>query len=106
MPRLIVTGRDGAVTEVEARPGERLMFILRDDAGLPVEGLCGGCASCGTCHVFVAPEWFGRLPSIANAEADMLEQLYHYDPDRSRLACQIESTAAIDGIAFTLAPEE
>lgn len=48
---LHVTDRDGRES-AHAVPAEGpLMVILRDHAGLPVEGLCGGCASCGTCHV-------------------------------------------------------
>ena len=106
MPRLAVTGRDGSLAAIEAPVGERLMFVLRDGAGLPVEGACGGCASCGTCHVYVEAGWFDRLPSIGEAERDMLAQLAFRDPARSRLSCQIVATAALDGLSLTLAPEE
>jgi 2Fe-2S ferredoxin len=106
MPKLTVTDRRGARHEIEARLGERLMFVLRDDARLPVEGLCGGCSACGTCHVFVAEAWRGRLPPRGPDEEAMLDSLAHLDPPASRLACQIEVTPDLVGLEITLAPEE
>ena len=101
-----VTDRAGATHAVDARDGDRLMFVLRDQAGLPVEGLCGGCMVCGTCHVHVDPAWFARLPPATAEESDMLDSLTHCDPTRSRLSCQIEARPELDGLRLTLAPEE
>jgi 2Fe-2S ferredoxin len=106
MPTIHVTDRAGKPHEIKAPEGERLMFVMRDEAGLPVEGLCGGCMVCGTCHVFVDADWVDRLPKPSAEEADMLDSLAHFDPKRSRLSCQIEATPAIEGLRFTLAPEE
>jgi branched-chain amino acid transport system substrate-binding protein len=83
-----------------------LMFTLRDQAGLPVEGLCGGCAICGTCHVHVDAAWIDRLPPRAEIELELLELLRHFDERASRLSCQIKPTAELDGLALRLAPEE
>jgi len=105
MPILQVADRTGAVHAVEAPDDTPLMFVLRDHAGLPVEGLCGGCASCGTCHVLVDEEWIDRLPPRRPDEHGMLEQLYHYDEQASRLSCQIRSGPEIDGLRLRLAPE-
>lgn len=106
MITLVVTGRDGAVSRHAVPPGGALMFALRDQARLPVEGLCGGCATCGTCHVFLAPDWAARLGGPEPHEAAMLEMLEHRRDGQSRLACQIEVTPDLDGLALTLAPEE
>lgn len=106
MITLHVTGRDGTTRSHAVTEGGALMFALRDQAREPVEGLCGGCATCGTCHVLLAPDWAVRLGTPAAHEAAMLEMLEHRDPARSRLACQIEVTAALDGLVLTLAPEE
>jgi ferredoxin len=106
MARLTVTYRAGAVHDVEAPADETLMIVLRDLADLPVEGLCGGCASCGTCHVFVAETWVDRLPPRQGLERSMLESLYHFDERRSRLACQLTVRPQIDGLAVSLAPQE
>ena len=106
MPVIHVTDRTGASHEVDAREGERLMFVLRDDADLPVEGLCGGCMVCGTCHVYIDPAWVDRLPARKPEERDMLDSLGHFRADVSRLSCLIEATPQIAGLKLTLAPEE
>lgn len=103
---LHVTGRDGRSTTHRVPARGPLMFLLRDVAREPVEGLCGGCATCGTCHVFLAEGWADRLPPPGPHEAAMLEMLEHARPGVSRLACQIAATPALDGLTLTLAPEE
>ena len=67
--------------------------------------ICGGGCSCGTCHVIVDPAWFGRLGPVHDDEEDMLEVAAHRTPT-SRLSCQVQMTAALDGLAVTIAPED
>ena len=106
MIKITVENRSGAVTEHEIKGDGPLMFALRDEAGEHVEGICGGCATCGSCHVFVAEEWRDRLPEPNDYEAAMLDMLDHYEPGVSRLSCQIETGPEIDGLKLKLAPEE
>ncbi len=104
MAKVIVTDRDGVTHEVEAETGSPLMYSLRDlDYG--VEAICGGVCSCATCHVFVDPEWVGRLPARDQDEEELLEELENFQPN-SRLSCQIEFNADLDGMPVTIAPEE
>jgi ferredoxin, 2Fe-2S len=105
MPRVRVFDRDDNESEIEAPADAPLMYALRD-AGLPVEGTCGGYASCGTCHVYVEAEWRDRLDPKTDVEMDMLELLTAADPVRSRLSCQIVMQDALDGLTVKLAPEE
>jgi len=61
MTRLIVVDRDGRAHDIDAKPGARLMEILRElDYG--VAAICGGLCSCATCNVYVEPSWAERLP--------------------------------------------
>ena len=56
---------------------------------------------CGTCHVIVTDEWFGKTGEINDAE----EQMLSMTPERartSRLGCQIETTEAMDGMTVHL----
>lgn len=106
MVKLNVTDRTGTQHEYQVEPGEALMFILRDTLKLPVEGICGGCASCGTCHVFVDEAWIDRLPPRRANEQDMLESLRHFNSRTSRLTCQVTLAPEYEGLSFTLAPEE
>ena len=100
-----VTDRDGQVHDVEGRPGLKIMETLRElDYG--VTAICGGLCSCATCHVFVEPQWMDRLPAPQGDEKELLVELQHYDPARSRLSCQVDFTAALDGLPLEVAPDE
>lgn len=104
MPLLRVTDRDGGEHQVNAEVGGKLMETLRDmDDG--VMAICGGMCSCATCHVYLDPEWYAKLPAPMSDETEMLKDLSTYQPG-SRLSCQIELTAALDGLRVTIAPEE
>jgi 2Fe-2S ferredoxin len=99
-----VTDLDGREHELEARPDEVLMELLREqDWG--VAALCGGMCSCATCHVFVDEEWLESFPLKESDEEELLEILDHFEPN-SRLSCQLRIQAAHDGLSLKLAPEE
>ena len=66
---------------------------------------CGGCASCGTCHVVVAEDWLGRLPPMAEDE-DTTLSFSRWRQANSRLSCQVKVMAELDGLAVTVAPED
>lgn len=106
MAKVHVTDRDGNEHELEAPNGEPLMETLRDE-DMDVEGTCGGQCACGTCHVYVAPDWLDRLPAMSEDEELMLEaigDLIEVKPN-SRLSCQIEPDEALDGLKVEVAPE-
>lgn len=105
MTKVRTIDREGTAHILEARPGSTLMETLRD-AGLPVEAICGGCCSCGTCHVYVDPAWLERTGPRDDAEDQLLQMAEHIDQTRSRLGCQIPMTESLDGLVVTLAPEE
>jgi 2Fe-2S ferredoxin len=71
-----------------------------------VTAICGGLCSCATCHVLVEPEWLSKLPAPQGDEKELLVELQHYDPARSRLSCQVEFNEALDGIQLTVAADE
>ena len=102
---MVVTDRDGAIHEIEGRAGVKLMETLREyDYG--VTAICGGLCSCATCHILIDPEWVARLPSPQSDEKDLLVELQHYEPERSRLSCQVDFTEALDGLRLTIAVDE
>ncbi|MDH4051122.1 MAG: 2Fe-2S iron-sulfur cluster-binding protein [Rubrivivax sp.] len=97
---------DGRATTVRARPGTSLMRAATD-AG--IEGIaadCGGCLSCATCHVYVAPEWLAALPPPDADERAMLELTAAEPRPESRLSCQIVLTSALDGLRVQLPPTQ
>jgi ferredoxin, 2Fe-2S len=105
MAKIIVTDRQGETLAIEGRVGVSIMETLRElDHG--VEALCGGMCSCCTCHCYIEPEWFARLPGREADEEELLAEGEDYRPESSRLSCQVEFTPELDGIRLTVAPEQ
>ncbi len=102
--RVQVTDRVGNIREVDAAPGRKMMEILRD-GDFDVAAICGGLCACATCHVYVDPDWAVQLPPASREESELLQELDNYDPLRSRLSCQLETSLQLSGIALTVAPE-
>jgi ferredoxin, 2Fe-2S len=104
MARMIVVDRDGIEHDVEAKPGLKMMEILRElDYG--VAAICGGLCSCATCHVYVDESWAGRLPRPQSDELELLNELGDYKAGTSRLSCQVDFTDALSGIKVAIAPD-
>lgn len=103
MIRVTFTDPRGAVVQAEADAGENLLRLAQAK-GLPLEGTCEGQMACSTCHVIVAPDWFAKLPRASEEEEDMLD-LAAGACRTSRLACQIELTADLDGLAVRVPAE-
>ncbi len=91
---------DGKKHIVDAPEGLSVMEVAhRND--IDVEGACEGSLACSTCHVIVAPEWFGRLAPASEEEEDMLDLAFGLTRT-SRLSCQIRMSKDLDGITVTL----
>ena len=99
-----VVDREGMERDVRALSGQKLMEILRE-LEYGVAAICGGMCACATCHVYIDAEWARRLPRPMSDEQGLLSELTHATRE-SRLSCQIEFTAALDGLRVEIAPEE
>ena len=106
MIEVIAVDRSGDTHHVAADAEQTLMQALRE-ASLGVAAVCGGMASCGTCHVYVddAGECCG-LPPAGDDEQAMTEALSHHVNGTSRLSCQIPLRGLTGRLRVTLAPEE
>lgn len=101
--KLYVTDFDGVEHELEGLEGWRVMEIIRD-YGLPIKAECGGACLCGTCHVYVAPEWLDKLyPKTGDEEYRLMDDAVGVE-DNSRLSCQILMSDELDGLKVTMAP--
>ena len=101
--KIFVTDFDGIEHELEGIEGWRIMEIIRD-YGLPIKAECGGACLCGTCHVYVDPEWVDKLyPQTEDEEARWMEEEVGVQ-DSSRLSCQILMSEELDGLRVTMAP--
>lgn len=93
----------GKPVQIAAEAGDNLLRVGQA-AGLPLEGTCEGQMACSTCHVIVAAEWFDRLPPASEEEEDMLD--FAAGARRtSRLSCQLELIAGMDGLTVSIPAE-
>lgn len=105
MPKLTIVNRAGAEKTIEAQAGLSVMENIRDAGFDELLALCGGCCSCATCHVHVDEDWTDAVGGPNSDEDDLLDSSDHRN-ERSRLSCQIEMTAALDGLRVAIAPED
>lgn len=101
-----VTNREGTDSAIENQPGQDNLMQLLYDADQDIEAVCGGCASCATCHVLISDDWVERLPERDDIESMLLQYQEHFDQKRSRLSCQLKLTQEMDGLSLQIAPEE
>ena len=103
MPNIIFVTPDGNEHKVAVENGTTIMEAGRD-ANLGIEGTCGGCLSCATCHVIVDTVWFSKIGPPGEDELDMLDLAFGLS-ETSRLGCQIEMSADLDGLKVAV-PED
>lgn len=102
MPRITYIAADGAVTILQHPGGTSLMRIAVENNVKGIEGQCGGSLACATCHVYVDAAWVDRLPAATGDEIAMLDFTACERREASRLSCQIELIAALDGIVVRM----
>lgn len=105
MGTINLTDHQGEIHQLELQPGDKLMEVIRD-AGFPIDAICGGEGSCATCHVHVPEDWYGKLPKAGDKELEFVEVAMTYEPDMSRLSCQIRFSDDLEGMHLTLADDD
>ena len=103
MGRVTYIAHDGARHTIELADGESLMRGAVDNQVPGIDGDCGGCAACGTCHIHVDAEWLPKVGPASNAEHEML-QFADGAAEDSRLACQIILGGELDTLDVTVPP--
>jgi ferredoxin len=103
MIRITFITAKGEQVQAQAKEGDCLLDVAQA-ADMPLEGTCEGQMACSTCHVIVAPDWFDKVPRASEDEEDMLD-LAAGVARTSRLACQIELTAELDGLEVRIPGE-
>ena len=105
MPKIHFLQPNGDRKTVEIDVGTTVMdaAIAGDVVGIVAS--CGGSCSCSTCHVYVEGAWLEKTGKAHEAEVDTLE--FGIDVrDNSRLSCQIEVTADLDGLEVQVVDEQ
>ena len=71
-----------------------------------VEGItadCGGACACATCQVYIPAEWQAIVGEPDDVESMTLDMAPNLEPN-SRLSCQIQLSAPLDGLKVNVAP--
>lgn len=105
MPKLSYFDRDGQQKTVPAEAGLSVMEAIRDSGFDDEFAICGGCCSCGTCHVYVDAAWEGQAGPPNPDEADLLDS-FDSRQENSRLSCQLTFEDKLDGLVVRIAPVE
>lgn len=105
MPTLKIIATTGENKSVEVAASGTVMEAIRDRGFNDLLALCGGGCACGTCHVYVDAATLERLPAMTSDERDLLDASAHRQQN-SRLSCQLRVVSALDGAAFTVAPQD
>ncbi len=95
--RVIFRDDQGGSWEVPGVVGESVMDCALDNHVPGIAAQCGGAAHCSTCHCYLAEPWFSRVGVPRGDEAEVLAFTPHRRPN-SRLSCQIELHAGLDGL--------
>ena len=101
MPKVTFIAHDGKRYEVQAQAGVSLMRAAVDNDVPGIDGDCGGQCACATCHVFIDPAWVERTGQRTQQENAMLNFAAELR-DSSRLACQVQVTAELDGLVVAM----
>ena len=91
---------DGSEISADVIDGLNLMEAAVDNNVPHIEGECGGCLSCATCHVFADETWFAKTGVIDDIEDTMLDMTDVERRENSRLSCQIIASPELDGLVL------
>lgn len=106
MPKLTYVSGDGHERPVDATTGDSVMATAVRHGVPGIIGECGGNASCGTCHVWVRPEFLDALDEIEELEEDLLDMGVSDRREGSRLSCQVRVTPELDGLVVDVPPTQ
>ena len=92
----------GETSTLQAREGESLMQAAVGANVAGIEADCGGLMTCATCHVYVREPFASQLPPPAEDELTMLQFTAAERRPASRLSCQLQLDAALEGLTVDL----
>lgn len=101
MSSITIIEHDGTEHKLPVEEGVSLMELATNNGVPGIDADCGGACACGTCHVIVDGAWSEKVGAPTVEENQMLD----LTPERattSRLSCQVQVTAELDGLVVRL----
>jgi 2Fe-2S ferredoxin len=102
MAKITFVEFNGAARTLDVPEGWTVMQGAVSNGIEGIEAECGGSGLCGTCHVYIDEATSAKLPPRTAGEEDTLDGVAAEVRPTSRLSCQIEVTADVDGMTVTL----
>ena len=102
----LVPAAGGDPLKLQCKPGQSLMRAAVDANAAGIEAECGGLLTCATCHVYVREPHASQLPPPSQDELGMLDFTASARKPNSRLSCQIELDAQLEGLTVDLPPRQ
>jgi 2Fe-2S ferredoxin len=90
MARIRFVQQDGAENVIEVGSGASVMLAAVRNGVPGIEGECGGCLDCATCHVYVDEAQVDGLPPPQPDELELLGSVAATRRSSSRLSCQLK----------------
>ncbi|MFB9262657.1 2Fe-2S iron-sulfur cluster-binding protein [Bradyrhizobium erythrophlei] len=91
MSRVKFVQTDGTESVIDVAPGVSAMLAAVRNGVSGIEGECGGCLDCATCHVYVDEAQLGALASPNADELELLGSVAATRKPNSRLSCQLKA---------------
>ncbi|MSQ66982.1 MAG: 2Fe-2S iron-sulfur cluster binding domain-containing protein [Gammaproteobacteria bacterium] len=105
MPKITFIDVDGTSYDAMVDAGLSLMEGAIN-VGVPgVLAICGGSCACSTCHGYIDDAWVALVGGPNDIEDATLE-LANERRAGSRLTCQVQVTAAMDGLVVHVAKND
>lgn len=97
---IVFIDKDGTRQNIQGKVGDNLLYLAHRYA-IEMEGACEASLACTTCHVYVHPDYYDKLPEPLEEEEDLLD-IAPLLAENSRLGCQIILTRDMEGMEITL----
>ena len=101
MPTITYIEFNGTEHRIEVEEGLSVMEGAVNNNVPGIDADCGGSCACATCHVYVEPDWLGKVSPQEEQERSMLSFAATAQPN-SRLSCQIRVTPELDGLVVRM----
>lgn len=97
-----ITDHNGMTSSLDGKIGKTLMDVATAKNIDGIAADCGGLMTCATCHVFVDEPFATKLGPPGAEELGMLAFAAVPTQPNSRLSCQINLSADLNGLRVTL----
>ena len=95
MARVKFVQRDGAATYVDVGRDVSVMMAAVRNGIRGIEGECGGCLDCATCHIYLEDSQAELVPPPSDGETELLSSVAAQRRPTSRLSCQLKVPTSI-----------